>query len=88
MGNADAMYQIGCMHWNGAGMAIDELIGANWYVQAAKQGHAEAAYRVGILFRDGTVVRKNLNEAYQWLEFASSKGHNDARRALREIVVA
>jgi TPR repeat protein len=39
---------------------------ANWYLQAAENGHANAQYRVAVCYGAGCGVDKNLFKAGQW----------------------
>ena len=45
-------------------------------------GLSEAQYRLGLLYRDGRGVDRNLKRARRWLERAAERGHQGARRAL------
>jgi uncharacterized protein len=45
----------------------------------AKQGHAAAQYRLGLLYSNGQGVQKDDAQARQWFEKAASQGHVDAQ---------
>lgn len=45
----------------------------------AKQGHAVAQYRLGLLYSNGHGVPKDDAQARQWYEKAASQGHVDAQ---------
>ena len=45
----------------------------------AKQGHAVAQYRLGMLYSSGQGVPKDDAQARQWYEQAASQGHVDAQ---------
>ena len=39
----------------------------NWYLKAANQGHANAQYNIGVMYKNGVGVEKNYNEAIKQL---------------------
>ena len=54
-------------------------LAAQWYFEAASQGHAEAQYSLGILFLTGSGVLQDNDEARKWISRAAAKGHADAK---------
>ena len=58
-------------------------LAAQWYFEAARQGHAEAQYSLGILFLTGTGVVQDQKEAERWIRKAAEQGHADAGLYLR-----
>ena len=58
-------------------------LAAQWYFEAARQGHAEAQYSLGILFLTGTGLIQNQTEAVRWIERAAQQGHADASAYLQ-----
>ena len=51
----------------------------SWYHRAGEQGHAEAQYRLGILYdKEG-----NYSEAHMWFTKAAQNGHSGAAEKLR-----
>jgi hypothetical protein len=51
-------------------------------INAAKQGDAEAQYRLGVLYDKGVGVKKDKAEAVRWYRRAASRGHAKARDSL------
>ena len=49
---------------------------------AAEQGDPEAQYQLGLLYLEGTGVKKNEKTAAEWFQKASDQGHNEAMRKL------
>jgi ankyrin repeat protein len=49
---------------------------------AAERGHPEAAYRLGVAYRSGLGVDKDVGQAARWLRVAAERGHADAQYAL------
>jgi TPR repeat protein len=58
-------------------------LAAQWYFEAARQGHAEAQYSLGILFLTGSGVTQDRAEAGKWIERAAAQGHPDAAAYLK-----
>jgi hypothetical protein len=58
-------------------------LAAQWYFEAARQGHAQAQYSLGILFLTGTGVVQSPEEANRWIERAAAQGHPDAAAYLK-----
>ena len=54
----------------------------------AEEGHADAQFLLGLMYREGRAVPQDSAEAVLWLEKAAAQGHSDARfflaRAYRE----
>jgi TPR repeat protein len=50
-----------------------------WWKQAAAEGNAHAAYRLGVAYADGAVVPQDYQEAYQWYELAARAGDREAQ---------
>jgi len=57
-------------------------LAAQWYFEAARAGHADAQYSLGILFLTGSGVEQDDAEARRWIARASAQGHADARAYL------
>jgi TPR repeat protein len=45
-----------------------------WYQKAAKQGHAEAQYRLGVAYVYGKGVPQDYAEAVRWYRKAADQG--------------
>ena len=52
------------------------------WTEAAKRGHPEAAYRLGVAYRSGLGVEKRIDRAVEWFGAAAGRGHADAQFAL------
>lgn len=53
-----------------------------WYRLAAKQGLAEAQYRLALCYENGTGVRKATKAATDWYQKAAEQGHELAKEKL------
>ena len=51
---------------------------------AAEQGHAQAQYRLGICYDEGSGVEEDEDEAVKWYWKAAEQGHWDAKEMLLE----
>ena len=55
------------------------------FSNAAKQGHAEAQYNLGLLYKVGKGISQSYTEARYWLSKAAEQGYLQARDILRLI---
>lgn len=58
-----------------------------WFMVAAKQGHIEACYYVGLYYQNGKGVAQNIKEAIYWYEKAAVKNDKDALYHLAMILI-
>ena len=56
-----------------------------WYLNAAKQGHVNAQYNLGLCYAVGEGVDEDEEEAVKWLRKAADQGHVDAKKKLKEL---
>jgi TPR repeat protein len=56
-----------------------------WYRKAAVQGYITALWRLGTIYKKGTGVPVNREQAYEYFELAADRGHIFSQR---EIAVA
>lgn len=79
----DAMFLLARMNLLGHGPARSnpdaDRDAARWFFEAARRGHADAQYHLGLLFYAGTGVQKNPDEAMKWIRRAADNGHEAAR---------
>lgn len=85
-GNTDAMYFIGNMYVFGDKLPKTvqdpDQEAARWYFEAARRGHPEAEYGLGLLFLAGKGVVQDQEEALRWIRSAAEHGHPGARSFL------
>ena len=67
-----AQYEQGLMYEKGRDLPQDFSLAAYWYRQAAKQGIADAQYRLGKLYMVGWGIQRDNVEAYVWLSLAAA----------------
>ena len=88
-GYAPAEAQLGLISLEGlAGQRADAAKAADWFGRAARQGHAESQYRLGLLLRSGRGLPRDTVAATTWLRAAADQDHPlaawEAARVLEE----
>ena len=85
LGDAEAQYNLGVMHDEGAGMEQDLAAAADWYRKAAEQGFMDAQTNLGIMYFHGQGVEQDLAEAARWFGQAAGQGDSEAAAYLHRI---
>ena len=84
-GDQNAQLRLGVCYSEGKGVAQDQRHGWGWLLVAARQGNAEAQFRLG-LYREEHAVRQSypylVAEAAKWYEKAAEQGHAQAQNNL------
>ena len=83
-GDADAQFNLALLYYHGLGVTHDSKQTVFWYTKAAEQGHVNAQYSLGSLYRysyDAEVPR-DYKQAVYWLTKAAEQGHADAQYGL------
>ena len=70
-GDPDALFSLGELYFHGRGVANDYGRAIDLYRAAAQKGHPVAQYLMGIMYKEGWGVKKDLIEAYTWLVLAA-----------------
>lgn len=81
-GHPEAQYNLGVLHEEGRGGAVDLAAAAAWYRKAADQGMAIAQVNLGFLYKNGKGVERNLRTAEQWFRKAADQGNSRAQNNL------
>jgi TPR repeat protein len=84
-GDSQGQIWLAHMDADGLGAPANGEKAAALLSKAAGTGSAEAARRLGELYRDGTIVLQDLGQAREWLQRAADKGDAVAERDLGEI---
>ena len=77
-GGADAQFNLALLYYHGIGTPQDTRYAIYWYTKAAQQGHVNAQYRLGTVYRFGygeEVVQMNFKKAVYWITKAAEQGH-------------
>ena len=83
LGDAEAQLELAKRYEKGiGGVNKDYDESAKWYRKAAKQGNAEAQFRVGIMFYNGEGVNADPREAVKWYRKAAEQGNAEAQYEL------
>lgn len=69
----DAQFALGEFYFNGLGVPNDYGRAIDLYRRAATQGHPVAQYLMGIMYREGWGVKRDVVEAYKWLVLAGTQ---------------
>ena len=86
-GDPAAQYALGRHYLIGkAPLAVNPAQALVWLTRAAEQQHADAQYDVGVFFKDGTSVPRDMTLAKLWLGRAAAQDHVKAKVALQDII--
>jgi TPR repeat protein len=80
---SDAQNVLGVLHITGEEeVARDHIEAAHLFQLAANQGVPKAQYNLGVCYRLGEGVPKDMEEANRWLRAAAEQGCSDAKKML------
>ena len=63
----------------------DYVTAAREYRKAAEQGHAEAQYNLGVMYRKGEGVPQSYVQAHMWFNLAATQGMEGAKETRDSI---
>ena len=69
----------------GQGVPQDYKEAFAWFQKAAIQGHPNAQYLLGLMYRYGWGVPVDYAEAKEWMKIAAENGNPDAKKSLEEL---
>lgn len=79
-GDADALFNLAIMYYNGQGVPQDYVEAVKWFSKAAEQGVPEAQYNLGLMYFNGQGVPQDYVEAHFWSNLAAAQGYKEAIR--------
>lgn len=79
---------LGWGYFTGNGVSQDTALAAKWYVEAARQGSADAMYRLSSMSRDGLGLPKDAHDAAGWMQQAAEHGDAQAQLELAQMLIA
>ena len=85
LGDAEAQYNLGVMHDEGAGVDQDLTSAADWYRRAAEQGFIDAQTNLGMMYYHGQGVPCDYREAVRWFRLAADQGDSEATACLERV---
>lgn len=78
-------YLAGSMEQGNCCFAKDPAGSIRWYIRAADEGSASAQLKAGLAYEAGTIVKKDLNKAAEYLSKASDQGLSGAAEVLKRV---
>jgi TPR repeat protein len=83
-GDADSQFNLAFLYHRGVEIPQDFRYAVYWYKKAAEQGHVNAQYSLGSLYRYSydKEVPRDYKQAVYWLTKAAEQGHADAQYGL------
>jgi len=84
-GELRAMYNLGWMSREGAGVPCSIAHARNWLTKAAEKGFAPAARLLGDIFLAGDGVPKDVSAALHWYGVGAARGDRSSLRHLAEL---
>ena len=82
-GDWDSAFDLGVIYTTGShGVAKSAAEAVQWWTKAAKNGVADAAYNLAVLYHHGEGIDKDLVKAMEYYEVAVALGNPDAPPAL------
>lgn len=77
---------LGCILWNGIGVAKDHSKALEVLHKAAEQGDAKTQYELGMIYHFGyDIVKVNRVESTKWYFKAAELGYSDAQMIVAEL---
>ena len=78
--DAEAIFEMGCCNYNGShGLSQDHAKALKLLHRAAKLGHTESYYGIGLAYDIGNGVERDETKAKNYYELAAMGGHVNAR---------
>ena len=89
-GMARAQHQIGWLYANGNGLRVNLEAAIQWWTRAARSGHADAAFAIGMAYLNGEPgeLAQDFAKASEWLVRSADAGSADAPEILNRLVSA
>lgn len=82
----DSKYKLALMYIEGERLVVDYGEASTLLKEAAKEGHADAQYTLGLLYEEGLVPyeQNSKYQAEKWVQKAADQGHAKAMAHLRQ----
>jgi TPR repeat protein len=73
LGSVEAQRDLGCYYfWGEDGIEKNDNLSRKWYKRAAKNGHTDAQYNLGLMLLDGEGGSVNIKKGLKWLKRAAN----------------
>ena len=79
------MYETGNLYYRTAVNRTAYLKAAEWFEKAVEAGSVDAAFQLGMMYREGQGVQKSVDRAVSLLEMAAEAGHPRAQTTLASM---
>lgn len=79
LSDAHEQFERGLKFRHGIGVKKDITEAIRWYKKAAKQGHQEASFNLGVIFSGNKIVPQNNAKALRWLMKSAEQGHRKSQ---------
>lgn len=84
--DADLLFRLAMAYYENPNRSDDDLVSAyHYFVKSAELGNAEAAFRLGLMYRKGEGTGADSEKATYWLERAAAQHMEKALVELRSI---
>lgn len=80
-GDRNSQYQLGEWFYNHSKY---KDLAVEWLTRAAKSGHDDAMYKLGICYEEGAGITKSYNQTLEWHRKAATRGNKAARLKLAD----
>ena len=89
-GIARAQHQIGWLYANGNGLRVNLEAAIDWWTRAARSGHADSAFAIGMAYLNGEPgeLEQDFAKASEWLVRSADEGSADAPEIVTRLVSA
>lgn len=77
--DADLQFSIALKYSTGKGCRQSDENAALWYKKAASQGHAEAAFNLGVMCHQGRLSKSDNKKPFDWFLQSAELGFSDAQ---------
>jgi len=74
LGNADAQYNLGVMHYFGEETPIDKKRALYWYEKSAEKGNENAQFNLALMYANGEETPIDKKKALYWFEKSAEQG--------------
>jgi uncharacterized protein len=80
-----AQFNYGILLINGWGLEWNPFEAFKQFYYAALDGMAQAEYVVGLLYTDNLIIKRNMQEAYKWVQKSANKNYIPAKETLSKL---
>ena len=80
--DVEAQYALGQMYRSGNASLADSYKSFDYFLQAAKHGHADAQFWLAEAYAEGLGTKKSSREAIHWYQLSADNGHVGGQSAI------